>query len=500
MSESGETIELRNYAGRVAQAYEHNRAPVSVIVGPTGGGKSQASARRILRVALMQHPSPRDGVRKCRITCVAPTYRILWDTAIQSYLKVFPKTWGKWMGAQGDPATHVWDIMWGSTQVHVEVIFRALRDESAEEFVRGRETTGWWFPEMDTMAAEDLLSLAINRVGRYPEPDDRWEEEEAHARGWRPAWAGVFGDANAPVMGSWFHDRFYLRRENRDGFYTQPPGILQDGAQNPAAENLHNLRRIDPEYYGKMAAKMSDYDIARLLMCRPGWPRLGRPVYMGFSDELHVSKVNLEPDPRLTLRIGADAGQTFNSAATFSQVDYSGQRRILAEISPTVRKMDITEFAGEIRRLKDTAFAGVAEAEICVDPAAKAGMSQARTISHAQYLQALTGIPVRLAPTNKPEVRIGVVEQRLKRMVGPMRPALLIDPRCSGVIAAYSGGYHYAKTGNVYSPLPDKKSEHSHIADADQYAELLVSGMGGLGGFIPPAAGRAQNGPGVILD
>ena len=163
MSESANGIDLRNYAGPVAQAYEHNRAAVSVIVGPTGGGKSQASARRILRVALMQHPSPRDGVRKCRITCVAPTYRILWDTAIQSYLKVFPKTWGKWMGAQGDPASHIWRANFGGQVVHVEVIFRALRDESAEEFVRGRETTGWWFPEMDTMAAEDLLSLAINR-------------------------------------------------------------------------------------------------------------------------------------------------------------------------------------------------------------------------------------------------------------------------------------------------------------------------------------------------
>lgn len=508
MVESVQTIDLRNYAGRVAKAYEHNRAPVSVIVGPTGGGKSQASARRILRVALMQHPSPRDGIRKCKICCVAPTYRQLWDTAIKSYAKVWPVSWGKWSGAKGDPADHVFDLNWrfenGQVeQVHIEVEFRALRDESAEEFVRGREVTGWWIPEMDTLAAEDLLSLTSNRVGRYPEPEDRWDPDEAEAKGWRSAWKGVFGDSNAPVMGSWFHDKFYLRRENRDGFYVQPPGLIGDLANrttNPEAENLHNLRKIERDYYGKMAADMSDYDIARLLMCRPGWPRLGKPVYMSFSDEVHVAKANLEPERGRKLIIGADAGQTFNSAATFSQVAWSGQRRVLAEISPIQRKMDLQEFAAEIRRIKDTQFPMIDEAEICVDPAAKAGMSQSRQISHAQYLQALTGIAVRLAPSNKPEVRIGAVESRLKRMVGPGQPALLIDPRCAGVIAAYSGGYHYAKTGNVYSPLPDKKSDHSHIADADQYAELLVSGMGLSGGFIPPSSTSHQNGPDVILD
>jgi hypothetical protein len=57
--------------------------------------------------------------------------------------------------------------------IHLEVQFRALRDESAEEFVRGREVTGWWNPEMDTQPSADLLGLPINRVGRYPEPDDR---------------------------------------------------------------------------------------------------------------------------------------------------------------------------------------------------------------------------------------------------------------------------------------------------------------------------------------
>jgi len=503
VSESGVIFDLRNYAGPVAKAYEHNRAPVSLIVGPTGGGKSQASARRLLRVALMQHPSPRDGVRKCKICCVAPTYRQLWDTAIPSYLKVWNaftgRDYGKWTGAKGDPADHVFDIQYGDAALHIEMQFRALRDESAEEFARGREVTGWWDPEMDTMDAADLLGLQINRSGRYPEPEDRPSPEEVEARGWRPAWKGVYGDANSPVMGGWFHTMMYLERQHADGFYRQPPGLLPDGTQNPDAENLHNLRKIDPDYYRNMAAKMSEYDTARLLMCRPGWPRLGKPVYLAFRDDFHVSRATLQPEKGLKLVIGADAGQTFNPAATFSQVGWSGQRRVLAEISPVGRRMDLTEFAAEIRRVKDTQFPMISEAEICVDPSAKAGSTMNKAISYAQLLQAHTGIAVRLAPSNKPEVRISAVEQRLKRMSGAGEPALLISPACTGLIAAYSGGYHFAKVGNALRPLPEK-NDHSHIADADQYGELLVSGLGAAGGFIPPSMAAGHNGPGVILD
>jgi hypothetical protein len=54
-----------------------------------------------------------------------------------------------------------------------------------------------WLPEADTngdLAA--ILSLGSNRAGRYPEPDDRPEGSSAYA--------GIFGDANAPMIGSPF--------------------------------------------------------------------------------------------------------------------------------------------------------------------------------------------------------------------------------------------------------------------------------------------------------
>lgn len=499
-------IDWNNVAGPIALAYETSRAPVSLIVGPTGGGKSQASARKVLRVALMQEPSPRDGWRKARITCVAPTYRILWDTAIRSFRKVFPDSLGgTFKGSQGDPADYKLDIRMRRGGVdhllHIEVEFRALRDESAEEFVRGREVTAWWFPEMDTMPAADLLSLALNRVGRYPEPDDRppWRDGQV-----RP-YSGVFGDANAPVVGSWFHQRFYIDRENAEGFFRQPAALTADGKTNPEAENLHNLLKIDPEYYPQMASRMADYDVGRLLMCKPGYSRFGKPVHEHFDDQRHVSKVPLPIEAGLKVSVGADMGNTLKPAATFSQRTFSGQKRVLREISPIDRQLDIVEFAREILRVLDTDFPDCAEVEVTVDPSARAQTTNDRKISYAQQLQAYLNPPgarrrvtVKLARTNDPGLRRTGVDQMLKRSAGPGEPAIILCPKgVPHLIAGLSGGYRFKKNGDAYSPQPEK-NDHSHEAEALQYDVLGSEGFTGDGGFIPPHRAPAQS-PGVIL-
>ena len=275
----------------MARAYELSQKALTVIEGPTGGGKTQASARKCQRVALWQHPSPRRNLRKveyrgktqwvgerrAKITVVAPTYPLLWDTAIPSYQKVFDTRWkcgdgsGGWRGANGRMADHIFEVATPDGGIlHIETEFRAINDDDVEDFMKGRETTAFWLPELTTHPAENLLSKALNRTGRYPEPDDRWDPDEAASLGWPKAYEGVFGDTNSPVIGSWFHDRFYVRRENADGYYRQPPGLLEDGTQNQNAENLHNLRKISRSYYTDKAAQMDEYDVARLLMCKAG--------------------------------------------------------------------------------------------------------------------------------------------------------------------------------------------------------------------------------------
>lgn len=511
MQQELELHDWRNTAGPVAEAYENTDEALAVIEGPTGGGKTQASARRCLRVALKQHPSPRDGFRKARICCVAPTYRLLWDTAVPSFRKVFPDSLGgTFKGSKGDPADYELNAVMRNARgeeckIHLEVQFRALRDESAEDFVRGREVTAWWDPEMDTMPAQDLLSLQSNRVGRYPEPHDRWEPEEAEARGWKPAYRGVFGDTNTPVIGSWFHKAAYTDKIFGAGYFRQPPALRADGSTNPAAENLHNLRRIDPNYYPKMAKDMSDYDIGRLLKLKPGYSRNGKPVHEHFEADRHVATVALPIDPALPVKVGADMGNTLKCAATFSQRSFSGQKRGLREISPIDRQIDIVEFAAEILRVLDVDFPFAMEVVVTVDPSARGKTVQNKEISYAQLFQGLLNPPtsrrrvtVKLAKSNDPGIRRSGVDQLLKRNAGPGEPAMILCPQgMPQLIAGLAGGYRFKKLGNVYQPQPDK-NDHSHEAEAWQYDVLGSEGLQGDGGFIPPRPPGGEGG-GVIL-
>ena len=491
MSDGNAVLDFRNYAGPVARAFELSRAPVAVIEGPTAGGKSQASARRILRVALNQEPSPKDGVRKARVVVVCPTYRRAHDTVIPSYLQVWPKEWGKFSGGKGDPVDHVFDIPNGGRPLHIEVWFRAVQDESLEEFVRGLQTTAWWFPEMDTMPQEDLVSLASNRVGRYPFTEDRPEWMEGRL----PAYSGVWGDANSPVIGSWYHKRFHLEKHlhsESDKLFRQPPGLLPDGSANPNAENLHNLRKIRGDYYEHLASTMQDYDVGRLLMCKPGYSRFGKPVHETFDARTMVSATRIDPVHGCSIEIGVDAGNTLMPAATFAQRVF-GQRRPLAEIAPRTQ-MDLVEFSREVRRMMDTRFPGY-QARITVDPSAGAKSATNRQVTFAQILQAESGIFVTPAPSNDPLKRRSALSQVMRRRDG----YVISGPDCPHLVEALSGGFRFKKHGNIYSPHPEK-NEHSHVAEAEEYGALGSEGLGAAGGgLIRPPSRAGQSAGGVIL-
>lgn len=489
-----QTYDWSNVAGPVALAYEMNEAPISVIVGPTGGGKTTGSVRRNLRVTLMQHVSPRDGMRKAKICCLASSYRVLWDTAIASYRDVFPtegpQKWGHWTGSYGQPADHVFDFV-GPDGAPCRLImeFRSPGDHELEDFMRGRQVTGWWLPEMDTLDRPGILSLAHNRSGRYPPPDDRNPNLPK-------AWSGVFGDANAPRLGGWFHDRFYLNSAKHSA---TDKLFLQPAFDQPGAENLHNLNKLNPNYYRDLAAGMDEYDVNRLLRCKPGWSRSGKPVHEDFDVRDHVAPGEIDPVEGVLLEIGVDAGNTLKPAATFGQ-RVMGQRRVMAEISPKGRQLDLIEFGREIRRIKDTRFPHVKNAVIWVDPSARAASPMNRALSWAQVLQAESGIVVKLAPSNAPPARRTALRTKLKA-----RHGWIADPvHCPDLIAALAGGFCFATikraTGGESQAESPVKNDHSHVAEAEEYGCLGSEGLGVEGGgFISPRAGPVHSNPAPIL-
>lgn len=495
-------------AGPVAEAYGLSRAPISVIVGPTGGGKTTESIRRTIRIAQWQHPSPIDGVRKGRTVVLAPSYRRLWDQFIPSY-KEEVSWWDKgWKGGVGEPAEHIYDFMWRDDhgrdigQVHVEVLFRApgeARGAALEEFFRGLQTTCFLLPELDTHETSDMLSLASNRTGRYPKPNDRPHPD----LGLPDAYEGVFGDANAPLIGGWMMERFFNQRRPADQLFLQPPGYdpaSPDGF-HPLAENADNLRKYKRRYYLEKAATHEPWDIARLLQNKPGYSRDGQPVHPDFDAVRMVAPSGLEPDPNELLVIPVDAGSnTLKHAGGFLQRTWIGQVRGFGEIVPDGQS-DIVEFGTEIRRQKETRFRNVKRAVIVADPACRGQSAMRRGITWAQVLQEITGIEVQLAPSQDPRVRRTALDQQLKRNCGPSEPGLVLSgPHMPKTIAALAGGYRFKRSGDKVSPTPEK-NDHSHPGEMMQYGHLFINGVGATEGrFITPHGDLADDlGIGAIL-
>lgn len=444
----------------------------------------------------MQEPSPRDGIRRARIVCLARTYGDIWDKVLPSYKKTYPAAiFGEVEGSKNRQANHHYQIREpGKGILDVEVWFRAVQDIDLEDFVRGMECTAWWLTEMDTLP-QAIVELAAQRVGRYPEPDHRPEPVEGESE--RPlAYAGVFGDANVPDIDDWFYNQFWLSANRPDHWhlFLQPAAILAKGPpwlQNPDAENLLNLRKADPNWYATQAKDMQTWQIRRFLQCKPGYSRHATPVHEDFDDVDHVATARLTIDPYKPIIIGADGGGgTLHPSAAFMQNPSPLSWRVHAEFAPQER-CGVEEFARNIKRILNTEVKRAAGAVIIGDPAMAQGMTFGAEESgggfsiqsYGQKLQALTGIEVILAPTNDPAQRREGLTTVLRQ-----RGGFIIDPRCKYLIRSLAGGFRYPKrAGEKNMPnLSPVKNMHSHIAEGCEYGVLGGEGMagffGGLGG------------------
>jgi len=485
-------------AGDVANAYEQSRAPVAAIIGPTGAGKTIASCRKIMRVAQWQDPSPKDGIRRARITCVGRTYRDVWDKPLKSYKKVFPEhIFGKVLGGKDNPADHHWRVRMpganpdGTPRIlDVEVQFRAIRDADLEEFVKGFETTAWWLPEMNTLP-RDLVAYASNRVPRYPEPEHRLAPE---LRGDQPpAYGGVFGDANVPDIDDWFYNEYWLpnRRPEHWHLFRQPSGFAPD------AENMENLRKLHPRYYENLASNQPAWMNKKFIDVRPGFSRHGTPVHPDFDDQRHVRQ-GVKVDPSLPVVIGVDSGaNTLMPAAVFMQRALDGQVRILTSFSPD-SQTTMEELGAEIRRILQTKIRRCAGAVIIGDPAL-AQKSSLNGVPFALILQNEARVEVRLAPTNDPNTRRGALAKLLRT-----HGRLVIDEvEGVAVIKALAGGFKYKKRdAHNGGELKPEKNVHSHTGEAVEYGAMGVEGveatesdMLGLNGSY----GQGSEAPAVIL-
>jgi hypothetical protein len=246
----------------------------------------------------------------------------------------------------------------------------------------------------------------------------------------------------------------------------------QPGGRASQAENLANL---PPGYYARLAASMP-LDWCRVYVdSQWGFAFDGRSVFTEYSDVVHTASAVLEALPHSPVIVGCDFGLA-GSAAVFLQRDARGRYLLIHEL--VAEQTGVETFGRVLSTELSEAFPGNVVTIYC-DPAANQ-RSQLDERTALGFLRGM-GLPAKAAPTNDILLRLEAVRRVLSRLVDG-RPGLVICPNATHIRKALAGGYHYQRI-NVsgterFAEMP-QKDEHSHIADALQYA-LLGAGEGHL--------------------
>ncbi len=252
-------------------------------------------------------------------------------------------------------------------------------------------------------------------------------------------------------------------------FFRQPAGDGDD------AENLHNLVG-GAQYYERIKAGKSDDWIKVYIKGEYGYVGDDRPVFGEYLDATHCSPQAIAPDPNYDLVLGIDAG--LEPACVILQQDNRGRWLAIAEL--VASDFGAERFGRELNELLASWFPDWRPDRMLAyaDPAAGA-RSQVDERAYIDVLREVTGIPIRLAPSNDIGLRLEAVRGTLGRLIEG-KPGFVLSPACAELRKALAGRYCYRRvqvgSDERYEDKPSK-NRYSHVADALQYA-LLGSGMG----------------------
>jgi hypothetical protein len=468
------TIKTFSPDGEVLRAFMRSLAPVKIIQGPIGSGKSLACAMSIWMSALEQHRQA-DGKRRGRWHVFRDTYNKLEDTTIKTWLEWFPeREFGRFYWSK--PMLH--EVRAGD--VEMDVHFVALEDERAADYFRSLETTGVWWNELQ-YAARLLFDESTTRVGRYPRKIDGG-----------PVNPKVIADMNAPDETHWVplmrkdvalpdylsvEDRMAMVKPDNWEFFVQPPGLIEvkdfDGnieryEPNPEAENIKFLPH---NYYQNAVAGKTKSWIDANVLNRVSPRRDGKPVLPDFNRAVHVAKKAIEPIPGVEVLIGQDFGR--RPCAIFMQ-NIRGSWQVFHEL--IARGMGALKFAPLLRNEIAKAVPSGTRWRIIGDPSGDFPGQNDDQVPFQIFRS--HRLPVLAAPSFLLSVRLQAAEAVLTRM-HEGRPALSVSPTCTTLIAALDGGYHFRRlkvAGERYAEEPEK-DEYSDPADAFMYG-LLGGGEG----------------------
>ena len=469
--------------GPVAEAFVADWRIITAIMGPVGSAKTTSCIRKLINVALKQNPGP-DGVRRARACIVRDTYGQLTTNVLESWFTWFPKDMpgSEWNGSQmRHKVRFAVNRMDGSDPeiIELDVLFRAMGDQKAEDVLKGMELTVLWLNEVDTLN-RDVLRFGIGRVGRYPSAKDGG-----------CAWSGVICDFNAPDEDNWTYDLLVegnlpldaetinqlekAHPEGMIGFHKQPGGR----STNPEPENIRNL---PANYYVNQMIGMDDHLIRRMVDNEFGAVRHGQVVFPEFNEAIHVAKAPLKADPGLPLLAGLDGGRT--PALVFGQLDEDlGQLRILREVvlydpikGEYLKRVGPTAFGEIVADIAGQEFPECDMGVLFYDPAIKYGVDDDEGYDWIDFFLAAFPVP-QWSPGNdcgnRIDPRLEPVRERFTKLTGG-QPSILINPEGTRVLRRGLRSHYIferverGKTGSgVFRSIPIKTDE-SHVQDALQ--------------------------------
>jgi hypothetical protein len=424
-----------------------DRYPRKILAGPVGGGKTSACIAHILKNATEQAPD-RDGIRRSKHLVVRNTVPMLKSTTIKTFLDWIPDgTLGQYYISD-----KIYNLKFGD--VDAEVSFMSLEDSNDIRKLLSLETTTVFLNEFREINPDIVEALiGTKRIGRYP----------SKKGGPGATYPCMIADTNMPSYDSW-------HQQVMDGQLMDFKLFKQPSGRSPEAENLANL----PDDYYNIDGLSEEY-IRTMVDVEYGSSKEGMPVFKSsFIKDYHVAKGPLSAisSSSYPLIVGMDAGLT--PAAIIGQQLPTGRLNILAEVfTPRGETMGMERFLETklmpvlMGRFGDNPALGI------IDPA---GEQRSQADEQTVFEIIKKKMRVRLAPTNKLDLRIGSAETFFARQVMG-EAGLLIDPSCTNLIAALEHNYRYAvKRSGEIEEKPEKSHPVSDIVDGFMYLTVHLAG------------------------
>lgn len=451
------------------------------VFGPFGSAKSTCCVQEIVRRANEQLPSELDGIRRSKVLVVRNTYKELLATTWETFRMLYPpEIWGVFRKTNMQ-----YDMSWRHPDgglVQLQVLFRALDGDDASRSLLSLELTGAWVNEAREVNPL-IITRLTGRLGRYPAPSDYPSDPKGKKRH-----RYLIMDSNPPLLGSWL----YCMHEKRDPL--NPSRRLQNkwscyrqpSAMGPDAENLENLP--DGYYEDMMSSGMAENEIRANVYGEYLQGSLGKAIHAWFRPDYHTADSELDPaEGNYPVVVGMDCG--LSPAAVFTQKQQSGAVHVLDEL--VAHSMSAQQFLEEKLLPKIASRFYRQPVVVFLDPAA-GHRSQVDSRTVLGVLKD-AGLDAHLARGhNSLQERFRAVDVLLSGQVASA-PMLLIDPRCTELLAGLQYGYRFREdTPNEPDKRSDDGKRYSHVCEALQYACLHVSSGRGSHGEWVVGRGRAS--------